>query len=93
MAENADEVALAGDVARSPAAVTRPVVLPEIFSGEGSWTDWSDHFSNVAALNRWDEEAKRLWLRVRLSGRAQTAYKRLSREKLRTNYGVPEKAL
>ena len=26
----------------------RPVVLPESFNGDGSWTDWHDHFVNVA---------------------------------------------
>ena len=83
MAENPEEVVPAEDVrvhARESAAVTRPVVLPEMFSGEGSWTDWIDHFNNVAALNRWDDDAKQLWLRVRLTGRAQAAYKRLSTE-------------
>ena len=55
---------------------TRPVVLPETFSGaeEGStWTDWKFHFDNVATVNAWDEAAKLKWLKVRLTGRAQRA--------------------
>ena len=55
---------------------TRPVVLPETFSGaeEGStWTDWKFHFDNVAEVNSWDEAAKLKWLKVRLTGRAQRA--------------------
>ena len=55
----------------------KPVVLPETFSGEGSWEDWLDHFNNVAAVNSWDGEQKLLWLKVRMTGRAQTAFKKL----------------
>ena len=55
----------------------KPVVLPESFSGEGSWGDWLDHFNNVAAVNSWDAEQKLLWLKVRMIGRAQTAFKKL----------------
>ena len=71
---------------------TRPVVLPESFSGEGSWTDWNDHFSNVAIINGWGDDEKLLWLRVKLIGRAQAAYKRLS-EETRVSYGESVKAL
>jgi hypothetical protein len=35
------------------------------------------HFDGVAAINKWDDAAKLLWLRVRLVGTAQTAYGRL----------------
>ena len=52
-------------------------MLPESFSGEGSWEDWLDHFNNVAAVNSWDGEQKLLWLKVRMTGRAQTAFKKL----------------
>ena len=55
----------------------RPVVLPEAFNGEGDWSDWIEHFESVAAVNRWTEEEKLLWLRVRLVGRAATAFKRV----------------
>lgn len=55
----------------------RPVVLPEPYNGEGSWTDWYEHFESVAAVNRWKNEEKLLWLRVRLIGRAATAFKRI----------------
>ena len=60
--------------------MAKPLVLPEPFSGDGSWEDWSDHFENVAAVNKWDDAAKLLWLRVRLTGKAQTAYKNLPLE-------------
>ena len=55
----------------------RPLVLPESFNGETDYCDWIDHFENVAALNAWDESAKLQWLKVRLTGRTQTALKRI----------------
>ena len=58
---------------------SRPAVLPEMYSGEGSFTEWIDHFDSVAEVNAWDDAAKSLWIRVRLVGRAQTAFKRLTR--------------
>ena len=39
-----------------------------------------DHFNNVAAVNGWDAEQKLLWLKVRTTGRAQTAFKKLPDE-------------
>ena len=59
---------------------SRPVLTPDPYSGEGSWDDWIDHFESVAEVNKWDGAAKILWLRVRLTGRAQTAFKQLSDE-------------
>lgn len=70
----------------------RPVVLQEAFSGEGSWTDWHDHFVNVATINEWDDDNKLLWLRVKLTGKAQAAYKRLP-EETRVSYELPVEAL
>lgn len=51
--------------------------MPEAFSGEGSFTDWLDHFMGVARINKWKDE-KTLWLRVCL--RPQAAYKQLKPE-------------
>ena len=49
---------------------SRPLVLPETFSGEGSWDEWISHFENVADVNAWDGDAAKLkWLKVRLTGR------------------------
>ena len=55
----------------------KTVVLPEPFSGETSWDEWSIHFGNVADVNGWDDEQKLKWLNVRLTGRAQKAFQRL----------------
>ncbi len=55
----------------------KPLVLPDPFSGVGSWDDWSYHFGNVAEVNRWDAAAILCWLKVRLTGRAQKDFQRL----------------
>ena len=67
-----------GVVGRILRMAGKPVVLPDMFSGEGNWEDWFDHFNNVAAVNKWTDEQKLLWVKVRLTGRAQTAFKKLS---------------
>ena len=56
---------------------SKPLIVPEPFSGESSWSDWLDHFESVAAVNKWKDEEKLLWLRARMTGRAQKAYKNL----------------
>ena len=56
----------------------RPVVLPELYTGVGDYSQWIDHFENVAAVNDWNDEAKLLWLKARLAGRAHTAFKRFT---------------
>ena len=55
---------------------------PDSFSGLSNWAEWIDHFEAAALVNAngWDNEMKRLWLPVRLTGKAQTAWKRLSPE-------------
>ena len=58
--------------------LARPLVIPEIFDVTGSWSDWSFHFENVAAVNGWNDAQKLQWLRVRVTGRAQKALYRLT---------------
>ena len=70
----------------------RPLVLPEPFTGEGSWDQWIAHFENVAAVNAWDDAAKLLWLRARLTKRAQTAYQKFT-EEARASYEQSKTAL
>ena len=33
----------------------RPVVTPDAYTGDSSWTDWADHFEAVAKVNGWDD--------------------------------------
>ena len=78
MADNNDTVT--AEVGAPTSAVnmtTQPLLMPESFSGKGSFSDWLQHFEGVAAINKWDDAAKLLWLRVRLIGPAQTAYGRI----------------
>ena len=56
------------------------------------FSEWIEHFEAVAAINKWDEAAKLLWLRVRLVGGAQTAYGRLPTE-AKESYVELKKAL
>ena len=71
---------------------SRPLVLPEPFSGEGSWESWLYHFESVADVNDWDDGKKLKWLKVRLTGKAQTAFQRLP-EEARADYKEAKKAL
>ena len=59
-------------------SVKRPLISPDTCSGDTSWTDWVDHFEAVALVNGWDDAAKLVWLPVRLTGKAQVAWKRLT---------------
>ena len=60
--------------------MSKPVVLPDQYNGEGSWDEWVDHFQSIAALNEWEDAKKLLWLKVRLTGKAKISYNRLSEE-------------
>lgn len=71
---------------------SRPVATPELYTGEGPVDAWLDHFESVATLNGWDDKQKAQWLAVRLVGRAQVAYKRLS-EGTRSSYATAKEAL
>jgi len=70
----------------------RPLVLSEIFDGDGNFTDWIFHFESVSAINGWSDEDKILWLRVRLTGKAHVAYTRLSHE-TQQSYTTTKEAL
>ena len=56
---------------------TKPAVLPDTYSGQSEWEHWKQHFENVAVVNGWDDDNKLKWMKVRLVGRAQTAFQRL----------------
>ena len=59
---------------------SRPAVIPEAFSGDGEWTQWIYHFENMAAVNEWNETRKSLWMKARLTGRAQLVLQHCSEE-------------
>jgi len=60
----------------------RPLITPDSFNGETSsnWDEWIGHFESVARVNEWDEANRLLWLEVRMTGKAQSAWRRLSNE-------------
>ena len=59
------------------ATATRPLVLPEKFNGTGNFNEWISHFEAIAAINKWTEDDKSLWLKVRLTDKAHVALTRL----------------
>ena len=71
---------------------TRPLVTPEVYSGEGPFDAWTDHFENVSTLNGWDDKQQAQWLAVRLVGRAQLAFKNLSPD-AKASYKIAKEAL
>ena len=72
----------------------KPLLLLEVFSGESqSWTEWAEHFESVATVNKWDSDDDKLkWLKVRLTGKARTAFQKLPAD-VRNKYGECVKAL
>ena len=80
----------------TPAAPSRPLVIPETFDGTGTsdsqWEQWIYHFSSVAEVNDWDAANKLKWLKVRLTGRAQLTFRRLPRD-TQADFDLAVKAL
>jgi len=59
---------------------TRPLVLPDPFSGDDNFDHWISHFESVSAVNKWTDDDKLHWLRVRFSGKAHVAFNQLPHE-------------
>ena len=58
----------------------RPIILPEVFSGEEDFCEWIQHFESVAVINRWDDITKLQWLHVRVTGKARVVLSRAKSE-------------
>ena len=56
---------------------SKPILLPETFSGDGNWEQWTFHFRDCAIVNEWDDSQLLKFLHVRLTGRAQAVFHRL----------------
>jgi len=65
----------------------RPLITSDAFDGENSWDEWMSHFDSVSRVNEWNDQAKLLWLEVRLVGKAQKAWNWLT-TKERITYEV-----
>ena len=48
---------------------SRPVVLPDEYTGDEDWLDWLTHFEPCAKINDWDDKLKTAFLAVRLRSR------------------------
>lgn len=72
------------DVAPAPAQAgaktKRPVVMPDIYTGEEEWSEWLFQFESCASLNDWDDELKCKFIIVRLKGSAGKALSDLDDE-------------
>ena len=55
-------------------AAAKPVILPDTFNGDGNWDDWAAHFDNCSEINGCDAAAKLKFLKVTLTGRAQSVF-------------------
>ncbi|CAC5374935.1 unnamed protein product [Mytilus coruscus] len=64
MAEN-------GDAGQQGAKTKRPVVMPDVFTGEEEWTDWLFQFESCSSLNDWDDGLKCKFIIVGLKGTAE----------------------
>ena len=60
------------------ASSSRPLVLLEPYIGVGDWRDLMEHFGIAAVNSRWEVAATLLWLRVRMVGGAETAFRGLA---------------
>ena len=93
MVETGGKISVSGGPSRTDreaSRASRPVIIPDAYSGDGSWEEWIDHFESSALINWWDNPTKLLWLIARLTKRAQTAWKRLSEEARATYEGAKE---
>ena len=72
----------------------RPVVIPDIYTGEEDWSDWLFQLESCASLNDWDDDLKCKFIIVRLKGTAGKALSGLETEtkkdwtKLTTEFGT-----
>ena len=65
-----------------------------MFSGEenSSWRKWIYHFEGVPDVNGWNDATKLKWMKVRLTGRAQSVFQQLPAVRT-THYDGTKKAL
>ena len=56
---------------------SRPVVLPDEYTGDEDWLHWQTRFELCAKINDWDDKLKTAFLAVRLKRSAQQVYRDL----------------
>ena len=58
-------------IADGGAVIKRPVVMPEVFTGEEEWEEWLSAFEACAEVNGWDDPTKCKFMLVRFHGQAR----------------------
>jgi len=48
----------------------RPLIYPEIFSGDKDFSEWIQHLENMAVVNGWDDITKSRWMHMLVTGKA-----------------------
>ena len=81
-----------GGAGNQPVQKVWAVTTPDAFNGELSWDEWIGHFESVAHVNDWDDATRLLWLEVRMIGKAQSVWRRISTE-AKASYGTVKAAL
>jgi len=71
-----------------------PAIIPEEFNGslEKGWDEWIEHFECVSRVNQWDKTKQSQWLSVRLTDKAQTAWRLLSSD-VKSDYDLAKTAM
>lgn len=54
--------------------LTKPIVMPEAYSGQGNYRDWFTHFEACRAINAWTDDQACHFLAVKLKGTALRVY-------------------
>ncbi|KAJ8028047.1 hypothetical protein HOLleu_30174 [Holothuria leucospilota] len=58
----------------------KPVIMPDIYTGETKWNNYIAHFVACADLNAWSDSERLRFLEARLRGYAQDVYMGISAE-------------
>ena len=46
---------------REASHVSCPVIIPDVYSGDGCCKEWINHFESLALVNGWHNPSKLLW--------------------------------
>ena len=65
---------------------TRPLILPDKFSGVEDFSKWTAHFNSVSVINGWSDDDKYKWLNAHVTGKARVTIARLQQQLTRPTY-------
>lgn len=67
-------------------SMARPLILPDKFSGEEDFSEWTAHFNSVSIVNGWSDDDKYKWLNVHVTGKARVTLTRLEQRQEQPTY-------